>query len=148
MAGKEPHIGPTSRAVAENVKRWRETRNMSYTQLSDKLQTDAQWSINPVGIRRIETGERRITPDDLAALAVALRVSPVTLLMPGLPDATDPTEMVEVTGIDAKVTAGKLWMWLVGHAPLAPGRALSFLEDATPLWEHAQWIIKDTPDGG
>jgi transcriptional regulator with XRE-family HTH domain len=147
MAGKEPSIGPTSRTVAENVKRWREHRNMSYTQLSEKLQTDAQWLINAVGIRRIETGERRVTPDDLAALAVALRISPTTLLVPGLPDATDPTEMVEVTGVDAKVSTAKLWKWLMGEVPLTPGSALSFLMDAQPQWEHAKWI-KDVPDGG
>jgi transcriptional regulator with XRE-family HTH domain len=146
MAGKEPSIGPTSRAVALNVKRWRDARNMSYAQLSDKLATEAQWSINPVGIRRIETGERRVTPDDLTALAVALRISPITLLMPGLPDADDPVEMVEVTGVDAKVPAAQLWKWLVGEMPLTSGRALAFFEDAQPAWETAQWI-KETPDG-
>jgi transcriptional regulator with XRE-family HTH domain len=146
MAGKEPDIGPTSRAVAENVKRWREARNMSFAQLSDKLRTDAQWSINPVGIRRIEAGERRVTPDDLTALAVALRVSPVTLLMPGLPDLDDPNKTVEVTGGDAKMPAAKLWKWLVGEMPLVPGRALSFLEDSQPRWLHARWI-RDESDG-
>jgi transcriptional regulator with XRE-family HTH domain len=146
MAGKEPNIGPTARTVAQNVKRWREIRNMSYSQLSDKLTTDAAWLINPVGIRRIETGERRVTPDDLTALAAALRISPITLLMPGLPDADNPIEMVEVTGMDAKVQASKLWKWLVGEMSLTSGRALSFIEDATPRWEHAKWI-KDTPDG-
>lgn len=150
MAGKEPNIGPTSRAVAENVKRWREARNLSYRQFSDRLQTDAQWPINPVGIRRIEAGERRVTPDDLTALAVALKVSPATLLMPGLPGATDSTEMVEVTGASDKVMAATLWLWLqadpsgasvVGLSPMA------FILNAQPSWRHSQWI-KDTPDGG
>ena len=150
MAGKEPNTGPTSRAVAENVKRQREARNMSYAQLSDKLQTDAQWSINPVGIRRIETGERRVTPDDLTALAVALKISPITLLMPGLPDATDSIEMVEVTGIDAKVSADKLWLWLAADpsgASLVGLSPMAFILAAQPQWLHPKWI-KDTPDGG
>jgi transcriptional regulator with XRE-family HTH domain len=145
MAGKEPELGPTSRTVTENVKRWRQERNMSYKQLSDKLQADAGWSINPVGVRRIETGERRVTPDDLTALAVALGVSPITLLMPWLPDL-EQTDMVEVTGVNAKMPAENLWKWLMGEMSLVPGRALSFLEDSTPRWEHAQWI-KDDSDG-
>ncbi len=123
---------------------------MSYAQLSDKLQTDAQWSINPVGIRRIENGERRVTPDDLTALAVALKVSPVTLLMPGLPDAREPTEMVEVTGRDAKVDAGKLWLWLQADpsgASLVGLSPMAFIVAAQPQWLHPMWI-KDTPDGG
>jgi transcriptional regulator with XRE-family HTH domain len=151
MAGKEPDIGPTSRTVAANVKRWRETQNMSYAQLSDKLATDAQWSINPVGIRRIETGQRRVTPDDLTALAVALKVSPATLLMPGLPDATDPTEMVEITGADAKVSAARLWKWLTadphGGDTVAGIAPLAFMLNAQPHWEHTRWI-KDESDGG
>jgi transcriptional regulator with XRE-family HTH domain len=149
MAGKEPNIGPTSRTVAENVKRWRDARNMSYRQLSDRLQTAAQWPINPVGIRRIESGERRVTPDDLTALAVALQISPATLLMPGMPGATDSTEMVEVTGMDTKMMAATLWLWLqadpsgasvVGLSPMA------FLLNAQPSWRHPQWT-GDTPDG-
>ncbi len=150
MAGKEPSIGPTSRTVAENVKHQREVRNMSYAQLSDRLQTDAQWSISPVGIRRIETGERRVTPDDLTALAVALKVSPITLLMPGLPGATDLTEMVEVTGMDAKVPAATLWLWLQADpsgASLVGLSPYAFILAAQPQWEHTVWI-KDTPDGG
>jgi transcriptional regulator with XRE-family HTH domain len=150
MAGKEPNIGPTSRTVAENVKRWRDARNMSYRQFSDKLQTAAQWPISPVGIRRIESGERRVTPDDLTALAVALRVSPVTLLMPGLPDTEDPDEMVKVTGIDNKVPADKLWLWLQAEpsgASLVGLSPMEFILNALPKWLHPKWI-KDTPDGG
>lgn len=149
MAGKEPTVGPTSRTVAENVKRQREARNLSFAQLSDKLATDAQWPISPVTIRRIETGERRCTPDDLAALAVAFKISPITLLMPGLPDAEDPAEGVEATGLDAKVSATMLWKWLsadpdggslVGLSPYA------FVLAAQPQWEHARWF-RDDSDG-
>jgi transcriptional regulator with XRE-family HTH domain len=150
MPGKEPSIGPTSRTVAENVKRQREARNMSFAQLSDRLQTDARWSINPVGIRRIESGERRVTPDDLTALAVALKVSPITLLMPGLPDTENPNEMVEVTGIDVKVSAAKLCLWLQADpsgASLVGLSPYAFILAALPKWLHPRWI-KDTPDGG
>ena len=35
MAGKEPELGPTSRTVTENVKRWRQERNMTANALSN-----------------------------------------------------------------------------------------------------------------
>jgi hypothetical protein len=47
----------------------------------------------------LEAGKRRVTPDDLTALAVALGVSPITLVMPEMPGADDPVAMVEVTGV-------------------------------------------------
>jgi transcriptional regulator with XRE-family HTH domain len=39
----------------------------------------------PVGLGRIESGERRLDVDVLIALAVALGVSPTTLLTPDCP---------------------------------------------------------------
>jgi transcriptional regulator with XRE-family HTH domain len=92
------------------VRRLRTAQNMNYTQLSEKLAAAANWEINPVGIRRIEAGERRVTPDDLMALAVALNVSPITLLMPETAAATD---VIEVTGRQPDV-AWAVWDWLRG----------------------------------
>lgn len=136
VVGKEPDIGATSRTVADNVKRLRTAHNMNFTQLSEKLLAAANWEINPVGIRRIETGERRVTPDDLTALAIALGVYPATLLMPPADTKLDP---VEVTGFGDALTAEQLWDWLIAERPL-PGTTrmalLSFLTVATPEW-HA-----------
>lgn len=111
MAGKEPERGPTARAVAENVRRIRTKLRLNYTELSERLQDVAGWTINAVGIRRIESGERRVTPDDLMALALALGVSPITLLMPEY-DTLDKHDAVEMTGSDEKVPAHRLWDWL------------------------------------
>ncbi len=85
---------------------------MNYKQLSERLQSKANWSINAVGIRRIESGERRVTPDDLVALAVALDVSPATLLMPPNVDMADP---VRVTGLADPAAAIGVWEWLRGR---------------------------------
>jgi transcriptional regulator with XRE-family HTH domain len=115
VAGREPDVGVTSRTVAGNVERLRKAQNMNYTQLSERLEAAADWTINAVGIRRIESGERRVTPDDLTALAVALRVSPTTLLMPFVDDGADP---VEVTGFPGKLQAVMLWDWLSADNPL------------------------------
>ena len=74
MVGKEPDTGPTARAVAANIRDLREASKMNYTQLSEELQRLGR-NINAVGIRRTESGERRVTPDDLSAFAIALNVS-------------------------------------------------------------------------
>lgn len=108
MAGKEPDIGPTARTVAENVRRLRDLQGMNYTQLSERLRKAANWSINAVGIRRIESGERRVTADDLMALSVALGVSPVTLLYPTKAPSAD--ELLDVTGLEPQ-TARVVWEW-------------------------------------
>lgn len=108
MAGKEPEIGPTARTVASNVERLRTARGWSYTELSEKLQSIANWTINPVGIRRIESKERRVTVDDLMALSVALGVSPVTLLYP---DTANVIEKLDVTGLPTPENARVLWEW-------------------------------------
>ena len=52
MAGKEPDTGPTAVTVAANVKRLRGEQNLSYTDLSERLQEVADWSVSPVGVRR------------------------------------------------------------------------------------------------
>jgi len=136
MAGKEPDTGPTSNTVAANVTKFRGDLGMNYTDLSEQLGKAAGWSINAVGIRRTEKGERRVTPDDLIALALALGVSPITLLMPA---TSDPADEVEVTGAD-KVTADRLWAWLLALYPLTyqgePNAMLGqiFQSKARPEW--------------
>ena len=72
---------------------------MGYTDLSERLK-DLDRRIPPLGLRRIENGARRVDADDLLALAVALGVSPVTLLMP---NADDGGEQVAATGITEKL---------------------------------------------
>ena len=125
---------------------------MSYKQLSDRLRTRANWPISSVGIRRLEKGERRVTPDDLTALSFALGISPATLLMPGLPkDDGRPDEAVQLTGMSGKTDAGALWKWLQadpsGHvvAEVPPG---VFMADAQPPWEQTRWLITKDDDGG
>ncbi|OYN78891.1 helix-turn-helix domain-containing protein [Mycolicibacterium sphagni] len=133
MVGKEPDVGTTAQTVAANVNRLRVAQNMNYSQLSERLKAATDWSINAVGIRRIESGERRVTPDDLVALAIALKVSPAKLLMP---PATERSESVEVTGVNQPVQAEELWAWLTSDQPLramqiGPG---AFRDNTWPQW--------------
>jgi len=141
MAGKEPDTGPTSSAVAANVAKFRGDLGMNYTELSEQLEKIAGWSINAVGIRRIEKGERRVTPDDLVALALAFRVSPISLLMPQLRTVQAEDE-VTFTGMKAPMRADTAWAWLQARElptpagrPIADGNAFQhFVDRACPTW--------------
>jgi transcriptional regulator with XRE-family HTH domain len=139
MVGKEPETGRTGKTVAENIKRLR--GDMSYTQLSRRLQERADWFINPVGIRRIEAGERRVGPDDLMALAVALGVSPVTLL---IPDSPDRKLNVEVTGLSQLHDVDYVWDWLRAEKALPGMSDVEFISRAWPSWlQHRERILVD-----
>ena len=138
MAGKEPEIGPTATTVAANVKRLRDDQNLSYTQVSERLAALANWSVSPVGVRRIEDGERRVTVDDLFALAVALGVSPTTLL---IPNADDGGESVVATGITEKFDAEQLWKWMHIEESIDPDlERFDFWQAALPSWKKKQLI--------
>ena len=118
MAGKEPETGSTARAVAANVTRLRKEQGLNYKDLSERLKDVAGWGISAVAVRRIEDGVRRVTVDDLAALARVLRVSPATLMMP---DLMNPDDVAEApTGVDQRLTGRQLWQWLTVESPL-PG---------------------------
>src|SRR3954462_6024933 len=107
MVGRQPDFGATAETVAGNVKRFRDIRKLSYTELSAKLK-EAGSQITAVGVRRIEDGDRRVTVDDLMALAVALEVWPISLLMP---EAADARTEAKASGFPEPVAAEILWGW-------------------------------------
>lgn len=106
-------MGPTSTAVAANVRRVRERRGLSTYQLSRLLQETGR-PITPSAISKLERGDRRVDVDDLMALAVVLGVSPSALLLP-MDDS--PHSTVEVTGAGS-VAAEDAWDWMDGRRPL------------------------------
>lgn len=137
---KEAETGHTGRTIAANIARLR--GGLSYTEMSRRLQDSAGWSINAVGIRRIESTERRVTIDDLMAFAVALGVSPVTLLMP---ESAAGDQKVTVSGVEAEISAQEAWDWLRGNYPL-PGddRLPTVYRAATwPQWRFNEQIQQD-----
>lgn len=130
MAGKTKSNGATSRAVRENHKRLRLSRDMTWAQESRFLKK-LGWDIPALALRRIEDGERRVDVDDLMALAVVLDVSPVELLLDeGESGKTD------VTGIGTVPSADAL-AWTKGEKPLlveeAPGRGRVVGYSSNPL---------------
>ncbi|WP_280476399.1 helix-turn-helix domain-containing protein [Nocardia farcinica] len=111
MAEKRNPLGPTGETVRANITRRRERLNLSYAELSRRLDAIGR-PIPVLGLGRIERGERRVDADDLTALAVALEVSPTTLLMPS---HLTPADNVEFTG--GRAPAMHAWEWLRAETP-------------------------------
>jgi transcriptional regulator with XRE-family HTH domain len=112
MAGRAKEPGPTSVRTARNLKQVRQERGVSYAELSRRLKA----LLHPIldtGIMKIEKGERRVDVDDLVALALALGVTPNTLILPGL-DIPGMTVTYALT----PAVAGNwvaLWQWAQGE---------------------------------
>jgi transcriptional regulator with XRE-family HTH domain len=117
----------TSERVAANVAVLRGRRGLSVRTLSARL-GGLGHPILPSGITKIENGSRRVDVEDLLALAVALDVSPVTLLMPH-----EPTD--EGVALTPAVTASAqaAWRWAVGEQPLVRSGG-GQLELGSPEW--------------
>lgn len=130
-------LGETGEAVRVNIKRVRdELLRIPVTELSRRLD-DLGRPIPPLGLRRIEDGTRRVDADDLVAIAVALGVSPVTLLMPATEGSND---AVALTGVAGQVDAWHAWQWLRAEQPLAEGDELRFWDRALPGWHAAKMV--------
>lgn len=137
MVGREPDYGPTARAVAENITLLRERQQLTFTRLSERLEKIG-WPLNPAAVRRVENCERRVTVDDLVAFAIALKVSPATLLMPEV-DTAGRERHVTVTGNDLQhadpTPAQDIWEWLTAQKfVLRTLDLLSFGSLSWPRW--------------
>ncbi|MFJ4173456.1 hypothetical protein [Microbacterium sp. NPDC089696] len=88
----ELHLGPTGHTVAAQIAAIREARQMTFASLSAELDRLGH-PIPTLGLRRIESRARRVNVDDLVAIAVALNVSPQTLLMSQNDDGALPTAL-------------------------------------------------------
>lgn len=130
MAGKKSDLGPIGENVVQAVRRFREMRRFGYADLSRKL---AQYGreIPPLGLRRIESGERRVDVDDLAALAVALNVSPLALLLPMDDSRVLPADE------DAHPSE-EIWRWGRGFSPLGILPGEEFSGSDTPIFAFVE----------
>ncbi|TPF84355.1 hypothetical protein BW10_02080 [Bifidobacterium sp. UTBIF-56] len=132
--------GPTGKQVAANVARLR--GGMQYKELAEKL-TELGRPIAPLGLRRIESGERKVDVDDLMALAIAFDVSPLTLL---LPESGSNRIPAQVTGVQGDLTCAEVWRWAVGAEPL-PGVADDSIEAIRFRERSAPRVIEETDYG-
>ncbi len=105
-------VGDTGIQVAENVKRLR--GGGTYKELSKDLANLGR-EITVLGLRRIESGERKVDVDDLMALAIVFGVSPLTLLLPpgGSVELT-----TKITGMNREISQNVAWLWARGDEPL------------------------------
>lgn len=87
MAGIPIPLGRAGEEARANLERIRTARGLGYAELSRRLQ-EAGRNIPPLGLSRIERGERRIDIDDLEALSRALGVAPAELA-PSLSSTAD-----------------------------------------------------------
>lgn len=105
-----------SQVVAANVRRWRMGRGLDQPGLAQRL-ADLGWSVDRTTLNRIENGKRKVTVDDLGALAAALNVPLPLLLLPVYDDAA-----VQLTPEGTPpINAWMLWEWMRGMDSL-PGR--------------------------
>ena len=124
----------TAETVSANVKRLRTDQNLGLRGLSTKL-AEVGRPLGHSAVDQIEKGARRVDVDDLLALAVALGVSPVTLLMPAV-DSVRPQAHVTASAVPGPVTAEYLWRWLTAKYPLGDMSRLAFAGRAWPVWEQ------------
>jgi hypothetical protein len=109
---KKNPLGPTGETVAANIKRLRTKHGLAFTELSAHL-ADLGRPIPPLGLRKIESLDRRVDADDLMALAVALGTNPNALLLP--PAGGNQVLTLTAAGMHP---AWAVWSWARGKAPL------------------------------
>ncbi|CAM4400190.1 helix-turn-helix domain-containing protein [Nocardiopsis rhodophaea] len=87
-------IGPTGAQVAHTVREHRTTQGWTTETLAAEV-THRGVPLQPTAITKIEKAQRRVTVDELAALAAALDTTPNALLLPTNVDRDQP---VHTTG--------------------------------------------------
>lgn len=130
MTDRRIDLGPTGETVRENVTYLRESKNLTYAKLARQLAQVGN-PIPPLGLRRIEAGERRVHVDDLIALAQVLSTTPSMLLMPRTESAE---ELVTITGRD-ETPASEVWEWMSG------GQGFSELNFTGPFLRAPMWTL-------
>ena len=142
MGTRAVERGSVGEAVAHNVRVVRDRRQLTQQQLAKKL-GELGRSMQASTVAKIESGDRRVDVDDLAALAVALNVSPARLLIPDVEEDDD----VRVVPAFA-VPSWSAWGWATGRHSLSSAtddlrtvgvheRDLKFAEER-PVWERAR----------
>lgn len=132
-------LGPTGENAMQRLETLRKQQRLSYAELSRML-SELGRDIPPLGLRRMEAGERRIDVDDLVALAVALKVSPLALLMPAS-DSADETFVVTSKGLE-QARAAAIWEWLTANEPLPgtpSGLGTTWAELRATSWPRWLW---------
>lgn len=127
-------IGPVGRDVIYNVERLRKVRGLSFRDLAARL-AELGRPIGDTVLHRQSQGKRRIDADDLIAFAIALGVTPNSLLFPHDADRAD---LVELT-TERSQRAWIVWSWADGEMPLPAEDPGPFL----PAVEFPDTVVAD-----
>jgi transcriptional regulator with XRE-family HTH domain len=140
MVGKKSDLGPIGENVTRTVRRLREDRRLSYAEVSRRL-AEMGREIPSLGLRRIESGERKVDVDDLVALALVLNVSPLGLLLPAVESSVVPQGTPHF--------AEDIWAWGRGGHPISMsqpgsdvGEWIEFMVASNPLTDFNDMIDK------
>lgn len=101
-------LGPTGERVRQNVQEFRKFRRLTHADIVQRLKA-LGYSMPRTGLSELENGGRRVTVDDLMALAVALDVTPNDLLLPW-DDSQGPEEVTALGLVNPK----DVWRWADG----------------------------------
>lgn len=112
MGSRAVEKGYTAEVVATNVRAVRERRRLTQLQLAARM-AEVGRPMQASAVAKVESGDRRVDVDDLAAFAVALNVPPARLL---LPDVAEDAEVHVVPAYSVSMRAA--WGWATGQHAL------------------------------
>jgi hypothetical protein len=141
VATDNTRVGPAGWVLATSIKRVREAQRLSYAELARVLKDKAGQPIPVLGLRKIESMERRVDFDELLALAYVLRICPVDLMVSK--DATD--EPYAVTPQE-EFEAQSVREWIRGESVrLMPYQQPDeiFADPSTVMPEAIEWMPRD-----
>jgi transcriptional regulator with XRE-family HTH domain len=136
--------------IGRNLEHHRNARGLSLRKLSAALKEHGA-PINADGLNRIEHGKRKVSTDELMALAVILDVSPVTLLLPDVDSVTNIEADVINTSKPVQLTENvsvpweTAWRWAHGTDQLPGRRSVSssrFFEENRPYDRGMEYEIE------
>ncbi|QII04347.1 helix-turn-helix transcriptional regulator [Rhodococcoides fascians A25f] len=142
MAAKRVEIGATGETVRKNIARVRNDRGMTLRALSDTM-SELGHPLSNSSISQIENGSRRVDVDDLMALAIALDVSPNTLL---IEPAYDGDLEVNASGAE-RVSVRSLWFFLDGMRSLRTSNLDFAVASQPPFLRPATYAWRSTKPG-
>ncbi|WET81101.1 NACHT domain-containing protein [Amycolatopsis sp. QT-25] len=106
MERRTEALGLTGERVGQHLRQLRRARGLTLQQLAEKLRELGR-PILLSALSKIEKGQRRLDVDDLVAIALAMDVTPNSIL---LPDESASDVVVQLTST-VSMTAASAWEW-------------------------------------
>jgi len=108
--------GEVSALARQRIRSTREAKRLTQRALAARLD-DLNRHYHPTSLSWIESGKRRIDVDDLVVFALALRVSPLSLIVP---ENCGPADRMLISGKETVARDYCLWVRGDGPPPLPP----------------------------